>query len=1267
MLTLSRRSVYRFVRGFSGVIFLVGLVLLIERRFAPIATLLAPARRRNDRIVHDALAIVAGLGIAMIVITLRQWRLLRREDRDRWEAAEALRRSEVQYRALFAAANEPMLIFAPATLRILDANERAAELYGIPRDALIGRSLLEFSTDPDHAARSIDELLADADAMPRRAFSFVQQRPDGTRIDIGARASVVEYAGQRAILTINRDITAQKRAEELLQRQNGYYTALHEMSLELLHQLDLTAVLEAIVARAAALIGTAHGYIELVTDDGALLLPAVGLGMFRRRYGPGKRRGEGIGGIVWETGQPLVINDYGAWADRLPDDRRNIYHAVAGVPLIAGDTVVGVLGLGAARGERTFDDADVELLARFAALASIALQNARLHTAAQQELAERRRAEDQVRAGERRFQAMIERSADAIVLFDAALQRTYISPSTTNVVGYTPEEYRDLRGDALFHPDDNDRIFALFRGVATRPGESATAKARVRHKDGTWRWIAITYTNLLTEPDVRAIVANYRDITERETAARQSRRQQAYLEALHEVSLGLMHRLDVAGVLNTIVRRAGELLDTAHGFVALVSEDGTQLDFMTGSGIYDTAGTAAVEPGEGIAGVVWQTGEPMTVDDYSRWPLRRVGPSTDPIHATIGVPLVSHDRVIGVLSLAYIEVGRTFDAAAIETLGRFAQLASIALDNARLYDAAQAEIRERREAEAALRGSEARYRQMFENHQAVQLLIDPATGAIVDANPAACAFYGYAREELRGKPIGEINTCTPTELVAAMQSARAGAGNAFLFQHRLASGDIRDVEVRSGPIESEGRQLLFSIIHDITERKRAEEQLLHHALHDALTTLPNRALFMDRLHHAIARARRHPDDHFAVLFVDFDRFKNVNDSFGHLEGDRLLQEVGRRIGAALDATATVARLGGDEFAILIEEIAGVADATRAAERVQAAFASPVVIRGQKIFTTASIGIAISQPTYRRPEEMLRDADTAMYRAKAQGRAQSVVFDRTMHAKVVARLQLENDLRRAIAREEFQVHYQPIVALATGETAGFEALLRWEHPVARIRDAGGVHPAGRGDGSDRRARPLDPAPQLRGVAPVADDRAAIEQPVDQRQYLGEALVQPDFLEALTVIVAETGIAPSHLTLELTESALVEHAEAASAVLGDLRALGVHVALDDFGMGYSSLNYLRRFPVETLKIDRSFVGARNGMLENAEIVRAIIGLAHNLGIGVVAEGVETEAQRTMLAGFDCDAAQGYYFSPPLTGELAKHALARADAPRERHAAR
>ncbi len=603
----------------------------------------------------------------------------------------------------------------------------------------------------------------------------------------------------------------------------------------------------------------------------------------------------------------------------------------------------------------------------------------------------------------------------------------------------------------------------------------------------------------------------------------------------------------------------------------------------------------------------------------------------------------------------------------IETLGRFAHLAAIALDNARLYNAAQEEIRERREAEEALRGSEARYRQMFENHQAVQILIDPMTGMIVDANPAACAFYGYAREELRGKPIGEINIGSATEVVGALRSASTGDETIFLFQHRLASGDIRDVEVRTGPIESGGRQLLFSIVHDITERKQAEEQLLHHALHDALTTLPNRALFMDRLQHAIARAKRRPDDRFAVLFVDFDRFKNVNDSFGHLEGDRLLQEVSRRIGAALDPTATVARLGGDEFAILVEEIGGVADATRAAERVQTAFASPVAIRGQKIFTTASIGIAVSQPSYRRPEEMLRDADTAMYRAKAQGRAQSVVFDRTMHAKVVARLQLENDLRRAIAREQFQVHFQPIVALTTGETAGFEALLRWEHPSLGFVTPGEFIPLAEETGLivalDRWILRRS-CEQLRRWQTIAPHSSSLAISVN---ISGKHLVQPDFLEALTAIVAETGIAPSHLTLELTESALVEHAEAASAVLGNLRALGVHVALDDFGMGYSSLNYLRRFPVETLKIDRSFVGARNGMLENAEIVRAIIGLAHNLGIGVVAEGVETEAQRTMLAGFDCDAAQGYYFSPPLTGELAQHALARADAPREEHAAR
>ena len=723
MQTPPRYSISHFARDTCGVAAFVGLMLLIEWRFELLDTLLMPVSRRNDHVFDDLLAIVVGLSLAMMVVSVRQWRLLRRDARERRESAEALRRSEAQYRALFAAVNEPMLIFTPDTLHILDANQRAAELYGMTRDALIGHSMLEFSTDPDHAVRSIHELLSDADAPPRRTFSFVQQRPDGTRIDIGARASVVTYAGQSAILTLNRDITAQKREEERLQRQNGYYIALHETSLELLHQLDRTVVLEAIVSRAAALIGTEHGYIELVSDDGNLLLPAVGIGMFHTRYGESKQRGEGIGGTIWETGQPLVVNDYGAWDKRLPESRRNRYQAVVGVPLVVGDTVMGVLGLGAAHGERTFDDADVDLLSRFAALAAIALQNARLHTAAQQELAERRRAEAQVRAGERRFQAMIERSADAIVLFDAALWRTYISPSTVNVLGYTPEEYRGLRSDDLFHPDDADRMSGLLSDLVDQPGETQTTKARVRHKDGTWRWLAITYTNLLDEPDVGAIVANYRDITERELADRQARRQHAYLAALHEVSLGLMYRLDVADVLNTIVCRAGDLLETAHGFIALVSEDGSLLECMTGSGVYASAASMTpLHPGEGIAGIVWQTGEPLVIHDYPHWPFRRPWPYTATTQSVMGVPLISHDRVIGVLALAYDEAGRRFDAASVETLGRFAQLAAIALDNARLYDAAQIEIRERREVEAALRDSEARYRQMFENHSAVQLL-----------------------------------------------------------------------------------------------------------------------------------------------------------------------------------------------------------------------------------------------------------------------------------------------------------------------------------------------------------------------------------------------------------------------------------------------------------------------------------------------------------------------------------------------------------------
>ncbi len=446
----------------------------------------------------------------------------------------------------------------------------------------------------------------------------------------------------------------------------------------------------------------------------------------------------------------------------------------------------------------------------------------------------------------------------------------------------------------------------------------------------------------------------------------------------------------------------------------------------------------------------------------------------------------------------------------------------------------------------------------------------------------------------------------------------------------------------------------------VLERKRAEERLVHDAFHDALTGLPNRALFRERLELAVKRARRHADYRFAVLFLDLDRFKLVNDSLGHHVGDRLIEEASRRLSRCLRHDAllplapgtrspgedTLARLGGDEFTVLLDDIREDSDAFRVAERLQAALQEPFVLDGHEIVTSASIGVVSSGRIDGADsvDALLRNADAAMYRAKANGRARAELFDTTMHAQAMARLRLEAELRRALEREEFRLVYQPIIALASGEFAGFEALVRWQHPTRGLvspmefipvaEECGLILPLG--DWVLRTA-----CRQLRAwqAAFPAAARMTMSVNIAPRQF-----AQPDLLERVRRVLAETDLDASCLKLEITETAAMGNAARTQEVLQALHALGVRLSIDDFGTGYSSLSYLRRFPLQTLKIDRSFIDGMDREQESREIVRGIIALATTLGMDVVAEGAETREQVAHLRELSCGFGQGYFFQRP-----------------------
>ncbi len=516
------------------------------------------------------------------------------------------------------------------------------------------------------------------------------------------------------------------------------------------------------------------------------------------------------------------------------------------------------------------------------------------------------------------------------------------------------------------------------------------------------------------------------------------------------------------------------------------------------------------------------------------------------------------------------------------------------------------------------------------------------------------ADIGAAPEEWLGRihaeEIGEFRQ----RLEAHLEGQEAHFELEYRIKHR--DGTYRWMLSRGLAVRDERGEAyrMAGSLTDITRRKEAEERLLHDALHDALTGLANRTLFSDRLHQALARSRRRNDYSFAVLYVDVDQFKVVNDSLGHQAGDEVLVALARRLEACLRPGDTVARLGGDEFAVLVEDMEDASQALRIADRIHAELSPSLKVRGHDVFATASVGIARGAARYEDAQDLLRDADIAMYRAKRRGRASSEIFDASMHALATTRLKTETELRRALERHELRLHYQPLVSLETRRIAGMEALVRWQHPdrglllpeefIPLAEEIGAIVPLGRWVMMSACAEARRWQDQASSGPPVA-----VSVNLSARQFS-----QSDVLALACEALDQSGLPAPSLRLELTESAIMDDPAGAAAKLGQLKQLGVNLDVDDFGTGYSSLSYLRRFPIDALKIDRAFVSRMDADVEDREIVRTIVTLAANLGVAAVAEGVETPAQAAQLRSLHCPYAQGFLFSRPVAADQAADLL-------------
>ncbi|MBW2250229.1 MAG: EAL domain-containing protein [Deltaproteobacteria bacterium] len=555
---------------------------------------------------------------------------------------------------------------------------------------------------------------------------------------------------------------------------------------------------------------------------------------------------------------------------------------------------------------------------------------------------------------------------------------------------------------------------------------------------------------------------------------------------------------------------------------------------------------------------------------------------------------------------------------------------------------------------AELQKSEAKYRTIFENTGAAIVIIEEDM-KISLANSVFINLSGYEQNEIEGRmPLTKFIGIKGRRKLFAGKSHSDEKTDSRLtiknFECKFIDKNKinKDILTTFAKIPGTGKSVVS--IADISELKEAERQIYHQAFHDGLTNLPNRALFMEYLIMAIKRGKRRKNYSFAVIYLDIDRFKLINDSLGHNIGDKLLVEFAYRIQDSLRDIDTLARLGGDEFVILLEDIEDENYAVLIAERLQKSLKSPFEIKGNDIYAPASFGIVLNTKIYDDPEIIIRNADAAMYHAKEKGRSQFKIFDKTLHEKALSLLQIETDLRKALENKEFDLYYQPIVSLDNISILGFEALIRWNHPTQGLvypdsfipvaEETGLIIPIGRWvlKKACRDLRRWDE--QVETKLPLF-----MSVNISSKQFL-----RPSLIDDIKAILDETGLSPDKLKLEITETALMEDVHETIPLIQRLKDLGVHIVIDDFGTGYSSMSYLQQLPIDTLKVDQSFISRieSNSDDENKNIVETIVSLALKLGLKVVAEGVETNKQHSVLSQMNCQMAQGYLFSRPLKKE-------------------
>jgi diguanylate cyclase (GGDEF)-like protein/PAS domain S-box-containing protein len=818
------------------------------------------------------------------------------------------------------------------------------------------------------------------------------------------------------------------------------------------------------------------------------------------------------------------------------------------------------------------------------------------------DITERKRAEEALKESEQRFGSAFRDAAIGMALVGTDGRFLQVNCSLCKILGYSEEELLEKTFQEITHPDDLRADIEQVRRMLVGEIETYQTEKRYFHKEGNVVWGLLSISLVHDEGgEPLYFISQAQDVTERVRAEDRLRQTEDRYRALVERMPAVVYIQEVGSPDSALYMSP-------------------QIEALTGY-----TPEECKDPG-----LRWGMVHP---DDRERMQ------AEDERTGELGEVFTNEYRVLR-------RDGRTV------WVRNESVLVEEEEGGSRYWQGFMVDITERKRSEGLIRQQAALLEQ---THDAVFMW--KLGGEITYWNQGAERIYGWSKEEALGRISHEllntIHPFAPEELVCTLR--RDGHWEGELVHH---ARDGRRVVVESRHVlahyDSEP-EFVLQTNRDITDRKRAEDRLRYQAHHDLLTDLPNRQLFLDRLGQALGRTRRRPGSKVALVFVDLDNFKVVNDSLGHEVGDLLLVRVGERLRRCLRPEDTLARFGGDEFAMLLENVQSPKGAVRAAERIIEELRNPFMLEGRELILRASVGIAMGHDRSKTPGELLKDADTAMYRAKEDGVGYRV-FELKMHEMALIRLKLENDMSRAIEVEEFVVNYQPIVHLRTGEAWGSEALVRWKHPERGLLDPSQFVPVAEETGLivPLGERVLEEA--CRQAVEWQRGRPEAIPPVVCVNLSAKQLRRQDLVETVRGVLQSTGLTGRCLCLDITETLYITVLEGSTTVLDDLKRMGVRISVDDFGTGYSSLSYLKRLPADSLKIDKSFVVGLGENVQDTAIVQMVINLAHSLGMGTVAEGVESEEQAEQLRQMGCDLGQGYHFARPLPPEEASEFLTR-----------